>query len=480
MFRVRLLDKLFIFSLFITFIAAFGSPQAFHYYTSTKYTISKPWRGNKQTFKDYSSNNLDTFGTQPQYIFGAKPNFMGILKTNTGLPKRETHMPNTYSYNGNDNTAFSASHQAQRNPQPYQTFRDKTKNQIAATSEQKEGSFCRRSFDGRSGYCILAYQCLHVIKSYREHGTKIDVCTYRRNLPVICCPLSEKHVEAQSISAKKCKQYNDVIENVKIDLPRMFSGKTCVPSLPLIVGGQVANEAEYPHMAALGWTQPDGDIKWNCGGTLISEQYVLTAGHCITSGDKPPDIVRLGVTNLNEENSTNLQDINISIIILHPKYESFTYYHDIALAKLARKVNITAKVQPACLWQLPDINLPTLVATGWGRTEFRGPRSNALQKVQLNMINQDLCEKLYRKERRLPKGISDEQFCVGHLTGGKDTCQGDSGGPLHAELPEMKCVKFVVGVTSFGKFCAKPKAPGVYIKIYPYLEWIEGIAFKDD
>lgn len=39
---------------------------------------------------------------------------------------------------------------------------------------KEEGSFCRRSFDGRSGYCILAYQCLHVIREYRVHGTKID------------------------------------------------------------------------------------------------------------------------------------------------------------------------------------------------------------------------------------------------------------------------------------------------------------------
>lgn len=64
-----------------------------------------------------------------------------------------------------------------------------------------EGAFCRRSFDGRSGYCILAYQCLHVIREYRVHGTRIDICTHRNNVPVICCPLADKHVQAQRISA---------------------------------------------------------------------------------------------------------------------------------------------------------------------------------------------------------------------------------------------------------------------------------------
>lgn len=67
---------------------------------------------------------------------------------------------------------------------------------------REEGSFCRRSFDGRSGYCILAYQCLHVIREYRVHGTKIDICTYRKNIPVICCPLADKHIDDQRISAQ--------------------------------------------------------------------------------------------------------------------------------------------------------------------------------------------------------------------------------------------------------------------------------------
>lgn len=54
---------------------------------------------------------------------------------------------------------------------------------------------------------------------------------------------------------------------------KMFAG--------LIVGGTKAKPGEFPHMAALGSRNPDGTVQFNCGGSLISERFVLTAAHCI-------------------------------------------------------------------------------------------------------------------------------------------------------------------------------------------------------
>lgn len=85
----------------------------------------------------------------------------------------------------------------------------------------------------------------------------------------------------------ECNEYkkNALQKRVAGDLskyPKYFtiSEETCAYTTGLIVGGVKAKVGEFPHMAAMGFRHPNGQAEFFCGGSLISELFVLTAAHC--------------------------------------------------------------------------------------------------------------------------------------------------------------------------------------------------------
>lgn len=101
------------------------------------------------------------------------------------------------------------------------------------------------------------------------------------------------------------------------------------------LNGRPTEDREFAHMAAIGWKDSDGNISWNCGGSLISENVILTAAHCTQWKGKRPDIVRLGDLDLNEiKEDEDVQEFEVKEIIIHPNYTSRFHYHDIALLVL--------------------------------------------------------------------------------------------------------------------------------------------------
>lgn len=48
---------------------------------------------------------------------------------------------------------------------------------------------------------------------------------------------------------------------------------------PRIVGGNIASPNSHPYIVGLLITVPQGQT-W-CGGSIISNQYILTAAHCV-------------------------------------------------------------------------------------------------------------------------------------------------------------------------------------------------------
>uniref|UniRef100_A0A1Q3FMU3 Putative trypsin-like serine protease n=1 Tax=Culex tarsalis TaxID=7177 RepID=A0A1Q3FMU3_CULTA len=255
----------------------------------------------------------------------------------------------------------------------------------------------------------------------------------------------------------------------------VYSAANCSDSVDLIVNGEEVGRGEFPHQALLGYfakLDENGtkEVTFKCGGSLISERFVLTAAHCGT-----PQVVRLGEHNLSEEEDE--EDFEVERFYKHPNYTLKASYNDIALVKLMSDVEFYNFVRPACLWSNTALNISTVIATGFGATQFIGTGSNVLMKVRLMFMPKASCQERFEFDRRFKRGILEGQLCVGSQKDGKDTCQGDSGGPIQTVTDPKTCMYHIVGVTSLGTSCGAGKAENIYTQVASYLDWIEDMVW---
>ncbi|KAK3520228.1 hypothetical protein QTP70_019507 [Hemibagrus guttatus] len=227
-----------------------------------------------------------------------------------------------------------------------------------------------------------------------------------------------------------------------------------------IVGGEDASPGSWPWQVSI---QRNGFHF--CGGSLINENWVLSAAHCFQSYTAPEIIVYLGMGSLEGTNSNN-QQRSASIVINHQEYDATTNNNDIALVQLSSAVTFNDYVMPVCLAaSSSNFSGGTNVwVTGWGdiASEVALSSPQTLQEVQVPIVSNSVCAESY-------PDLTDNMMCAGLAQGGKDSCQGDSGGPL---VVKDNGVWIQAGIVSFGNGCALPNFPGVYTRVSQYQDWI--------
>ncbi|KAG9341786.1 hypothetical protein JZ751_018508, partial [Albula glossodonta] len=195
-----------------------------------------------------------------------------------------------------------------------------------------------------------------------------------------------------------------------------------------IVNGENAVPGSWPWQVSL----QDSSGFHFCGGSLISQYWVVTAAHCRVTPSR--HYVILGEHD-RQSGAEQIQVKSIARAITHPYYNSQNFNNDITLLRLSSPAQLTARVSPVCL-----ATSSTSVPSG------------------------TFCCKQYWGQNR----ITDAMICAG--ASGVSSCQGDSGGPL---VCEKSGVWHQVGIVSWGTSNCNVRAPAVYARVSYLRRWID-------
>lgn len=249
-----------------------------------------------------------------------------------------------------------------------------------------------------------------------------------------------------------------------------------------IVGGRVVNPPNLlPWIVSIRLSG-----RHQCGGSLISPRWMLTAGHCgdeeeFGFGSKPtitntvihkapPKRVTIFISGIQSELA-----INQARIHLHPEFSKITLRHDIALWNFDSPIEIGQ-------WPVLDSSVDSYagwlaLAFGWGSDWQFGAMSHNLHKVALPILAKDAC-RVALGDSFLGPGM----MCAGGLED-QDTCRGDSGGPLILHPPpnfDVPATAKLVGIVSWGLQCGLNGYPGIYTSVSEHLSWINDLMHRED
>jgi secreted trypsin-like serine protease len=245
------------------------------------------------------------------------------------------------------------------------------------------------------------------------------------------------------------------IERIKITPALLNSTRLGVT---FIVGGKAVTSASaYPFAA--GYLETDRQF---CGASLISDEWALTAAHCIGAEFPRADTVSVGSLRHDGLGTPSAEYFQVEQTFMHPNWNPNILDYDAALLKLSTKVPFDQFIQPIKLAPSSsgDFSGTTTTVVGWGTTTEGGSPSAVLREVDVPIISNTQCSNYY-------DGITPRMVCA--YEPGKDSCQGDSGGPLF--LPQSGAF-MEIGIVSWGIGCARVGYPGVYTRVSTISDWV--------
>ncbi|XP_076341051.1 transmembrane protease serine 9-like [Tachypleus tridentatus] len=289
-----------------------------------------------------------------------------------------------------------------------------------------------RTPNGQSGFCGTISDCSYLLMDIIKLQQSVCFGDFLR--PGVCCPRKQLYpvLPPVVVTTTNRPSTTTTIQSLSIDSPRPFpegSRQTCGigDRVSRIVGGFETSPGQWPWMVAIFLRTRSSETFW-CGGALINDHVVLTAGHCVSHPlgfrYRPNQlIVRVGEHNLYSNNDfASPKDYQVQTIVQHPQFSRNGFLNDIGLIKLKEHVEYNDLIAPVCLPQSDEFRASALVGSvgtvlGWGATKYGQHKTGTLHQVSMPIWDNNDCNKRYTQP------ITDGFLCAGFLEGGKDACQ---------------------------------------------------------